>query len=114
MYCYEVLHEQLLDNLADVLNESIVAIRNDPKNWTQLGEWIFYTLNDIFAFIFFCFLFTEACIYAFCSIAEHIDSYERKNTPKLMKVLHEIPYENLSDKILGTALETIGKLYPLV
>lgn len=57
----------------------------------------------------FGFLFTEACIYAFCSIAEHIDSYERKNTPKLMKVLHEIPYENLSDKILGTALETIGK-----
>lgn len=38
MYCYEVLHEQLLENLADVLNESIVAIRNDPKNWTQLGE----------------------------------------------------------------------------
>lgn len=55
------------------------------------------------------FLFTEACIYAFCSIAEHIDSYERKSTPKLMNVLHEIPYENLSDKILGTALETIGK-----
>lgn len=27
-----------------------------------------------------------------------------------MKVLHEIPYEKLRDKILGTALETIGKV----
>lgn len=26
-----------------------------------------------------------------------------------MKVLHEIPYEKMRDKILGTALETIGK-----
>lgn len=37
MYCYEVLHDHLLDNLTAVLNDSIVAVRNDPKNWTHLG-----------------------------------------------------------------------------
>lgn len=52
--------------------------------------------------------FTEACIYAFGSIAEHIETFEHKNIPQLIKVLNEIPYETLCDQILGTALETIG------
>lgn len=41
MYCYEVLHDQLLDNLTSILNDAIVSINNDPKNWTHLGKLFF-------------------------------------------------------------------------
>lgn len=40
MYCYEVLHDQFLENLSEMLDESIVAIQRDIQNWTQLGTTI--------------------------------------------------------------------------
>lgn len=86
LYCYEVLHDELLAILTQMLNESIVVVRADARNWTQL----------------------EACIHAFCAISEQIDCDERVHTPQLVKVLNEIPYAQMSEKILGTALETIG------
>lgn len=56
MYCYEVLHERLLDILTNELNESIMVIRGDTSNWTQLGTfrlwilWILFTLDLIDSF----------------------------------------------------------------
>lgn len=84
MYCNEVLHNDLLEILSNLLDESLVAIQ---QNWTQL----------------------ESCIFAFYSLAEHVDISERKHIPKLMRIIHELPYDTLNDKLLGTALETIGK-----
>lgn len=84
MYCNEVLHDDLLEILSGLLSESLASIQ---ENWTQL----------------------ESCIFAFYSLAEHVDITERKHIPKLMRVIHELPYEKLNDKLLGTALETIGK-----
>ncbi|XP_037040753.1 importin-13 [Bradysia coprophila] len=83
MYCNEVLHSELLEILSNLLEESLVAIQ---QNWTQL----------------------ESCIFAFYSLAEHVDVSEKKHIPKLMRVIHELPYDKLNDKLLGTALETIG------
>lgn len=83
MYCNEVLHSELLEILSNLLEESLAAIQ---QNWTQL----------------------ESCIFAFYSLAEHVDVSEKKHIPKLMRVIHELPYDKLNDKLLGTALETIG------
>ncbi|GAB0088696.1 Importin-13 [Sergentomyia squamirostris] len=86
MYCYDVLHENLLEIFAVLLDEGIIAVQRDQMNWPQL----------------------ESVIYSMCSIAEHINVTENKVIPKLMHTLSEIPYENLNEKLLGTGLETIG------
>lgn len=62
-------------------------------------------------FIYFNSYFTEACIYAFYSIAEHIDSSETKYIPKFIVVLSEIPYDKLNEKLLGTAIDSIGNSF---
>lgn len=54
------------------------------------------------------FLFSEACIYAFYSIAEHIDTFEAVYIPKFIEVLTKIPYDELNEKLLGTAIDAIG------
>ncbi|XP_055905627.1 importin-13 [Eupeodes corollae] len=86
MYCFEVLHDYILNILASVLDETIAGIQANPTEWTKL----------------------EACIYAFHSVAEHIDTTESTQIPKLIRVLSEIPYEKMNEKLLGTSLETIG------
>uniref|UniRef100_A0A1B0G997 Importin-13 n=1 Tax=Glossina morsitans morsitans TaxID=37546 RepID=A0A1B0G997_GLOMM len=86
MYCYEVLRNDILDILSTVLDETIAQLQTNPTLWTKL----------------------EACIYAFQSVAEHFDGDETKQIPKLMRVLNEIPYEKMNEKLLGTALETVG------
>lgn len=53
-------------------------------------------------------LITEACIYAIYSIAEHIETDERVGLPKFIMILSEIPYDKLHEKLLGTALDSIG------
>lgn len=52
--------------------------------------------------------FAEACIYAIYSIAEHIETDERTGLPKFIIILSEIPYDKLHEKLLGTALDSIG------
>lgn len=42
------------------------------------------------------------------SIAEHIETNEKRCLPKLITLLSEIPYEKLNEKLLGTALDAIG------
>ncbi|XP_054731579.1 importin-13 isoform X2 [Anastrepha obliqua] len=86
MYCYDVLHEYILDILATVLDEIIAELQTNPTQWTKL----------------------EACIYSFQSVAEHFGAEESKQIPKLMRVLSEIPYNKMNEKLLGTALETVG------
>lgn len=54
------------------------------------------------------FIIAEACIYAIYSIAEHIESDERTGLPKFIMILSEIPYDKLHEKLLGTALDSIG------
>lgn len=86
LYCFEVLHNHLLEILITYLNECIVNIQHDPTQWTQL----------------------EACIYAIYSIAEHIETDEIVGVPKFIMTLSEIPYDKLHEKLLGTALDSIG------
>ncbi|EDW13739.1 importin-13 [Drosophila mojavensis] len=86
MYCYDVLGDYILEILAAMLDEAIVELQTHPTHWTKL----------------------EACIYSFQSVAEHFGGEESRQIPKLMRVLSEIPYEKLNEKLLGTALETIG------
>lgn len=50
----------------------------------------------------------EACIYAICSVAEHIETGENKRLPKFISLLNEIPYSKLNEKLLGTSLDAIG------
>lgn len=86
-FCYEVLGDPLLGHLSALLDEAIVAIQMDKeRNWTKL----------------------EAVIYMFSSIAEHVPVTENHVLPKLMTVLNEIPYDTVDEKVLGSALETIG------
>lgn len=86
LYCFEVLHNHLLEILITNLDECIANIQRDPTQWTQL----------------------EACIYAIYSIAEHIETDERVGLPKFIITLSEIPYDKLHEKLLGTALDSIG------
>lgn len=64
----------------------------------------FWASFNWFAFL----LFAEACIYAIYSIAEHIETDERTGLPKFIIILSEIPYDKLHEKLLGTALDSIG------
>ncbi|ALC46488.1 cdm [Drosophila busckii] len=86
MYCYDVLQDFILVVLGNMLDEAIVELQQHPTHWTKL----------------------EACIYSFQSVAEHFNGEESRQIPKLMRVLSEIPYDTLNDKLLGTALETVG------
>ncbi|XP_037947984.1 importin-13 [Teleopsis dalmanni] len=86
IYCYDVLHHYILDILAAVLDETLGEMQNNPTQWTKL----------------------EACIFSFQSVAEHFGGEENVQIPKLMRVLSEIPYDNLNEKLLGTSLETVG------
>lgn len=86
VYCFDVLHNELLHVLISLLDESIMIIQSNPANWIQL----------------------EASLFSFYSVVEHIDATEQIAIPKLMGVLKDIPYEKLNEKLLGTALETIG------
>lgn len=86
-FCYEVLGDPLLNHLSLLLDESIVAMQRDKeREWPKL----------------------EAVVYMFSAIAEHVPIAECQVLPKLMGVLNEIPYETVNDKVLGSALETIG------
>lgn len=84
--CFDVLHVQILKILSDILDEGIAAIQMDIKNWPIL----------------------EAAIHGFCAISQQIESAEYEEIVKLMRVLNEIPYETMNEKLLGTALETMG------
>ncbi|EDX12495.1 GD20201 [Drosophila simulans] len=86
MYCYDVLNDYILEILAAMLDEAIADLQRHPTHWTKL----------------------EACIYSFQSVAEHFGGEEKRQIPRLMRVLAEIPYEKLNVKLLGTALETMG------
>ncbi|XP_068155353.1 importin-13 [Drosophila tropicalis] len=86
MYCYDVLHDYILEILAAMLDEAIAELQTNPTQWTKL----------------------EACIFSFQSVAEHFSGDESRQIPRLMRVLSEIPYEKLNVKLLGTALETVG------
>lgn len=84
--CYDVLHTQILKLLSETLDEGIQAIQVSIENWPIL----------------------EAAIHGFCAISQSIDSVEYEEIVKLMRVLNEIPYETMNEKLLGTALETMG------
>ncbi|XP_070509852.1 importin-13 isoform X2 [Chironomus tepperi] len=86
--CFDVLHTQILKILSDILDEGIAAIQVDIKNWPIL----------------------EGAIHGFCAISQQIDGAEYEEIAKLMRVLNEIPYETMNEKLLGTALETMGSL----
>lgn len=83
---FDVLHVQILKILSEILDEGISAIQADIKNWPIL----------------------EAAIHGFCAISQQIESAEYEEIVKLMRVLNEIPYETMNEKLLGTALETMG------
>lgn len=86
LYCYEVLNDDILDIFYNLFQESIILVQNDMNEWPKL----------------------EACIYAFCAVAEHVLPTEKKVIPKFISILAEIPYKKFNSKVLGTVLETIG------
>jgi Importin 13 repeat len=84
--CFDVLHNQILKLLSETLDEGIQAIQTSSSNWPVL----------------------EASIHGFCAISQQIEGVEYEEIVKLMRVLNEIPYETMNEKLLGTALETMG------
>lgn len=84
--CFDVLHNQILKLLSETLDEGILAIQASHNNWPAL----------------------EASIHGFCAISQQIESVEYEEIVKMMRVLNEIPYESMNEKLLGTALETMG------
>lgn len=81
-----MLQTHLLLTLTTVLDECVTVIQQDANQWMRL----------------------EACIYAIHSVAGHIEFDENRCLPKFVTLLSEIPYENLNEKLLGTALDAIG------
>lgn len=97
LFCHEVLNEEILIILGQMLDEALVAVQASLDNWIQL----------------------EAVVHGFCALAAQIeDDQGYQQIAKMMRVLNEIPYENVNEKLLGTSLETVGsysewlKLYP--
>lgn len=86
LFCYDVLNEMILKILVETLEAGIVAIQMNPNDWPIL----------------------ESSVHAFCAISQQVDITEYPEIVKLMRVLNEVPYEKLNDKLLGTALETVG------
>lgn len=84
--CFDVLHDQILRLMSETLDDGIQAIQASTSNWPIL----------------------EASIHGFCAISQQIESIEYEDVVKLMRVLNEIPYEKMNEKLLGTALETMG------
>lgn len=84
--CFDVLHVHILKLLSETLDEGVAAIQADRNNWPIL----------------------EASIHGFCAISQQIESNEYEEIVKMMRVLNQIPYELLNEKLLGTALETMG------
>lgn len=84
--CFDVLNEGILKLLSETLDEGIAAIQANINNWPIL----------------------EASIHAYCAISQQVDGVEFVEIVKLMRVLNEIPYETMNEKLLGTALETMG------
>lgn len=111
-----MLHNHLLEILITYLDECIINIQHDPTQWTQLGKLeanfcveISNLPNTIVIFKMNLSI-SEACIYAIYSIAEHIETDEQTGLPKFIMILSEIPYDKLHEKLLGTALDSIGEL----
>lgn len=86
LFCYDILCEHVLSIISHILDEAILAIQADINNWPQL----------------------EAVIHAYCAIAQQIELHEYEEIVKLMRILNEIPYDKLNEKLLGSALDTIG------
>lgn len=86
LFCYDVLNDVILRILSETLDDGIAAIQMSSENWTIL----------------------EASIHAYCAISQQVEISEYPEVVKLMRVLNEIPYETLNEKLLGTALETMG------
>jgi len=84
--CFDVLHNQILKLLSETLDEGIHMIQISNSNWPIL----------------------EASIHGFCAISQQLECVEYEEVIKLMRVLNEIPYETMNEKLLGTALETMG------
>lgn len=84
--CFDVLHTGILTILSESLHEGILAIQASVDNWPIL----------------------EASIHAFCAVAQSIESNEYEEIARMMQVLNEIPYNTMNEKLLGTALETMG------
>lgn len=84
--CFDVLHTEILKILSETLEEGIQAIGVSYDNWPIL----------------------EASIHAFCAVAQSIESNEYEEIVKMMQVLNTIPYNEMNNKLLGTALETMG------
>lgn len=57
------------------------------------------------------FLFSEGFIYGFGAVAGHVHNSENLYIPELLQILCQIPYEKLNDKVMLTALNTIGIFY---
>lgn len=53
---------------------------------------------------------TESSLHAIYGIAEHIDTDERDYMPLCMALISTIPFDRLNEKVLGIALDTIGKI----
>lgn len=51
-------------------------------------------------------------MYAIYSIAEHIEPDEQTYVPKFMMLLGSLPYNDWNDKVLATALDSIGMYMP--
>lgn len=107
-----MLHNHLLEILITYLDDCIGNIQRDSTQWTQLGTFYRIYSNNTAKAEFIAtnsqFNIIEACIYAIYSVAEHIETDERTGLPKFIMILSEIPYDKLHEKLLGTALDSVG------
>lgn len=85
MYCYNLLHEEMLAHLLGRLEDVLVRGTNDA----DVGRGL------------------EACLFGFQSVAESVDPDDLNYVPKLFALLPSLPYNN-NTQVIATALDAIG------
>lgn len=96
MYCYNVLHEKLLElllqKLEGALSEVNAAVKEsnvhdrDPSGWQML----------------------ESVLHGFVAVAECLDSNDEGHVPRFLNALEQLPFTHLNLRVINTALNVIG------
>ncbi|XP_068084761.1 importin-13 [Anabrus simplex] len=88
MYCYNVLHEGLLELLQCKLEAALskYSTASGPRSWQPL----------------------ESCLHAFFAVAECIDVTEEQYMPRFLATLQQMPFQHLDVRVIATALNAVG------
>ncbi|KAK7863775.1 hypothetical protein R5R35_009581 [Gryllus longicercus] len=96
MYCYNVLHDKLLELLLQKLEGALAEVNasvkdnnvgnRNPPGWQML----------------------ESVLHAFVAVSECLNTNDEGHVPRFLNVLERLPFAHLNLRVINTALNVIG------